>query len=383
MLKAKTNQKWGRDIDSWFRWWWSEDREEHPYYRAFKTYIYSPIDRKFARYFSNKQPAKIRLDEVRWGGVTQDGIPPLRFPKMVSAEDARYLRDGNVVFGLEVNGDARAYPKRILAWHEMFVDQVGGVAVTGVYCTLCGSMILYKSIHDGVRYELGTSGFLYRSNKLMFDKQTQSLWSSIWGKPVIGPLAESGLVLERLSVVTTTWEAWRRRHPDTQVLSLETGHKRDYSEGAAYRDYFSTDALMFSVPKLNRSLRNKDEVLSLFFDEYPDDPLAISVRFLGKNPLYYDCVGTLDFVVLTDDSGASRVFRADDQRFESWDLDRSAIDRDGVVWTLYEDRLESADGRILKRLPSHRTFWFGWFSAHQETRLITSLEHAKPCLGEN
>ena len=102
VLKAKTNQKWGRDIDSWFRWWWSEDREEHPYYRAFKTYIYSPIDRKFARYFSNKQPAKIRLDEVRWGGVTQDGIPPLRVPKMVSAEDARYLRDGNVVFGLEV-----------------------------------------------------------------------------------------------------------------------------------------------------------------------------------------------------------------------------------------------------------------------------------------
>ena len=370
LLKTKTDQKWGRNLDEWFEWWWSEDRKLHLFYPAFKALIYMPIDSKFADYFLSKYPAKIRLDEVRWGGVPQDGIPPLRFPSMISAEEARYLRDSNIVFGLEVNGDARAYPKRILAWHEMFVDEVGGVPVTGVYCTLCGSMILYKSVHDGVHYKLGTSGFLYRSNKLMYDKETQSLWNTIWGKPVIGSLAEKDIELERLSIVTTTWGAWRGRHPDTQVLALKTGHKKDYSEGAAYRDYFATDALMFPVPKLDRSLRNKDEVLSLIFSEYPDEPVAISVRFLRKNRIYHDRVGNLNFVVLTDKSAASRVFRADGHRFSRWDLDRSVTDEEGASWTLHEDRLESSDGRTLSRLPSHRTFWFGWYSAHEKTRLV-------------
>ena len=83
------------------------------------------------------------------------------------------------MFGLEVNGDARAYPKRILAWHETFVDEVGGVPVVGAYCTLCGSMILYESTANSVRHEMGTSGFLFRWNKLMYDKSTQSLWNSM------------------------------------------------------------------------------------------------------------------------------------------------------------------------------------------------------------
>ena len=148
------------------------------------------------------------------------------------------------------NGDVRAYPKRILAWHELFTDEVGRVPVAGVYCTLCGTVILFETEHDGVRHELGTSGFLYRSNKLMYDRATQSLWSTFGGRPVIGPLAMEDIRLEVRSVVTTTWGEWRRRHPTTKVLSLNTGHRRDYSEGAAYREYFSTDELMFNVPKL-------------------------------------------------------------------------------------------------------------------------------------
>ena len=100
------------------------------------------MTQNFAGYFSSDDPkAKIRLDEIRWGGVRQDGIPPLRSPKMINANEAKYLNDDNIVFGLEVNGDSRAYPKRIMAWHEMFVDKVGDTPVAGVYCTLCGSMI--------------------------------------------------------------------------------------------------------------------------------------------------------------------------------------------------------------------------------------------------
>ena len=133
-----------------------------------------------------------------------NGIPPLRYPDHVPADDADYLDDDNVVFGIEVAGEARAYPKRILAWHEMAIDSVGGVDLTIVYCTLCGTVIPYESILDGRHIQLGTSGLLYRSNKLMFDEATKSLWSTLEGRPVVGSLVGSGLELARRSMVTTT-----------------------------------------------------------------------------------------------------------------------------------------------------------------------------------
>ena len=289
---------------------------------------------------------------------------------MITVGDADYLADTDVVFGLSVNGDSRAYPRRILGWHEMFVDDVGGVPVVGVYCTLCGTMILYRTELEGVNHELGTSGFLYRSNKLMYDKGTQSLWNTIWGEPVIGPLAEQGLALERMSVVTTTWGEWRRRHPETQVLSLGTGYPRDYSEGAAYRDYYATDDLMFQVPTLDTRLKNKDEVLGLVFPQHPDRPLAISLSYLIAHPLYLDQVEGLRFVVLTDASGANRVYEAADVAFTAWDGESAVQDASGRKWLLREASLLSEDGVVLHRLPSQRAFWFGWFSAYNHTRLV-------------
>ena len=349
---------------------WTQDPKLHPQYALFKSRLYGLIDRRFIDYFDVDRTARIRLDEVRWGGVRQDGIPPLRSPKMIGVEEVTYLEDDHVVFGLSVAGDARAYPKRILAWHEMFVDVVGGVPVAGVYCTLCGSMILYKTTHDGVTHEMGTSGFLFRSNKLMYDRATQSLWNTIWGTPVIGPLADQDIALERLSVVTTTWGEWKRRHPESSVLSLATGHLRDYSEGAAYRDYFATEDLMFSVPSLDGRLKNKDEVVGLLFSDHVDKPLAVSAEFLERNPVYHDRLGDLNLVILTDSSGANRVYTSEAVEFVSWDGHLTAIDKTGREWRMSEDSLESDDGAVLHRLPAHRAFWFGWYSAYPHTRLV-------------
>lgn len=172
LLEQRTGQRHGGDLDAWYHWLWAREPRQDPGYADFKSALYSLIDPKFRAYFSSRRTANVRLDEVRWGGVVQDGIPPLRGPKMIAARDASYLEDDNVVFGLEVAGDVRAYPKRILAWHEMLVDEVGGVPVAGVYCTLCGTMILFETVHDGVAHQLGTSGFLYRANKLMYDQGT-------------------------------------------------------------------------------------------------------------------------------------------------------------------------------------------------------------------
>lgn len=370
LLESETGQEFGFDMTAWYEWLWNELNQPYTAYGDFKSALYARIDPAFARYFDSERKTEIRLDEIRWGGVRQDGIPPLRRPRMISAAEADYLDDGNIVFGIEVNGDARAYPKRILAWHEMFVDTVGNVPVVGVYCTLCGSMILYKSEHDGVNHELGTSGFLYRSNKLMYDRETQSLWSTLWGKPVVGPLVGQGIELELMSVVTTTWDAWRARHPDTRVLSLDTGYVRDYSEGAAYREYFATDELMFGVPKLDGRLKNKDEILGILVGRPGVTPLAIASEYLRNNPVYHDTVGEQELVVLTDRSGAHRVYESEGVRFTDWDQDSSVIDSQGGRWTLDEVRLESSDGRIRNRLPAHRAFWFGWYAAYPHTRLV-------------
>ncbi|MEM1176677.1 MAG: DUF3179 domain-containing protein [Pseudomonadota bacterium] len=368
VLRRQTGQNYGYDINAWFAWIWKQQYDAPEHYADFKSRLYSRIDRRFAEYFDDERVTTIRLDEVRWGGVLQDGIPPLRGPEMIAADEADYLDDDHVVFGIEVNGDVRAYPKRILAWHEMFVDEVGGVPVVGVYCTLCGSMILYDATVDGVEHAMGTSGFLYRSNKLMYDQATSSLWNTMWGTPVVGPLVDQAIRLPRRSVVTSTWGEWRRRHPDTTVLSLDTGHRRDYGEGVAYQEYFATDELMFNTALVDQRLANKAEVLGLVFAD--GEPLAISARHAAEEPLLHETVGERELVVVTDRSGAMRAYETRGRRFVAWDQDRGLVDADGVEWTLSEDRLTSDAGQRLARLPSHSAFWFGWYGAYPNTRLL-------------
>ena len=372
LLTRKTGQEFGSNLNDWYFWLWNQPEKSLPHYADFKADLYEQIDPRFAKYFRARQSsARIRLDEVRWGGVLQDGIPPLRDPEMIPASQATYLEGGNIIFGIEINGDARAYPKRILAWHEMFTDTIGGIDIAGVYCTLCGTIIPYKTSSGGVDYKLGTSGFLYRSNKLMYDQATQSLWSTVRGEPVIGPLVDQGIALEHLSMVTTTWAEWLRRHPDTTVLSLNTGHRRDYGEGVAYQSYFAGDQLMFNTPFEDNRLKNKQEVLALIFPALPEEQLAIDTQFLDKTPLYKDRIGQQKIVVLTDTTGANRVYDPQDVNFVSYDRDSTVVDSQGNEWLVKEEKLVSADQETsLPRLPQRRAFWFGWQAAFPETRLV-------------
>lgn len=372
VLQEKTNKSYGFDFNAWYEYIWSKEPNYTEDYFSFKAAIHAVKDRRFTTYFlDHSEQSDIRLDEVRWGGVVQDGIPPLRNPKMISVEKATYLDDDNIVFGISINGDTRAYPKRILAWHEMFTAVVGNTPVTGVYCTLCGTVILYNSEKDGVHYQMGTSGFLYRSNKLMYDQKTQSLWNTIWGKPVIGPLVGKGIELEYLSVVTTTWGEWKHLHPETTVLSLKTGHRRDYGEGVAYQNYFSTDKLMFSVQNKDKRLKNKQEILAIRLPSETDENIAISSKFLRKNPIYKGKINQNKFTVFTDKSGAHRVYLTQGIDFTSYDGHQAAIDSSGTSWMLFEDHLEAvSDKKRLELLPTHNAFWFGYKAAFPEVRLI-------------
>ena len=227
---------------------------------------------------------------------------------------------------------------------------------------------MYQAEQDGTHHELGTSGFLYRSNKLMYDHETKSLWSTIQGKPVVGSLVGKGIELEQLHTVTTDWKTWLSQHPDTKVLSLKTGFRRDYGEGRAYAEYFSHDRLMFQVPvKTKPVLKNKAEVFAMRDDKMQ---LAISAEFLSKNPVYQGKLSDQEFVIFTDEAGGNRAYDSTGLEFESWDGKSIATQSDGTQWELSELGLTNETGKKLERLPAHRAFWFGWLAQYPDTELV-------------
>ncbi len=376
-LEARTGERFGADMNRWRRWMWNRPYAAHPEYLELKSRLFSLIDPLMGEFLQPGPPPLIRLDEVQWGGVRVNGIPPLDHPAHVPASEAGYLGGGDVVFGVVVNGEARAYPKRILGWHEMALDEVGGVELTIIYCTLCGTVLPYESEVAGRTLRFGTSGLLYRSNKLFFDHNTASLWSTLTGSPVIGPLAGAeGVALRLRPSVTTTWREWVAVHPDTRVLSLDTGYSRDYAEGAAYRDYFATDALMFEVPETDDRLRNKDEVLVMRIAPAsgggPARPWAIAVDFLDRNRVYAFTAQGRSFLVVTTDGGANRVYETGAVVFEPSGDPETLVDGAGRLWRLEPEALAAVDdpAATLPRVTANRAFWFGWHAQFPETELI-------------
>lgn len=369
-LSKQTGQRWGDDLKRWRRWLWGQPDSPHPDYARFKARLYANVDPRMATFFEATSNPRIRLDEIDWGGVGVNGIPPLHQPKVIPASEAKFMGDRNVVFGIVVNGEARAYPKRILAWHEMALDTVGGVPLAVVYCTLCGTVIPYEASSEGRTFTFGTSGLLYRSNKLMFDLETKSLWSTIEGRPVVGPLEKTSIALRYRPVVTTSWAEWRAAHPATTVLSLDTGHERDYREGAAYRGYFATNELMFEVPGQDGRLKKKAEVVTFLAGR--DDavtPVALDAAFLKRNPVHMFSAGGLSYVAITTSGGANRIYKAGDVAFLRMNGDK-VLDAQGAAWRMTEEKLEGEGGAALVREPARRTFWFAWFSQFPSTLLI-------------
>jgi hypothetical protein len=144
------------------------------------------------------------------------------------------LRPSDIVLGVEFGGIAKAYPVRILNWHEVVNDDVGQQPVLVSWCPLCGSGVVYDPQQNGQRYRFGVSGLLYKRNLLLYDQETESLWSQLGGAGVTGPMA--GTSLRLLPVTETTWAHWKSEHSGTLVLSFRTGFHRDYAEDP-YRDW--------------------------------------------------------------------------------------------------------------------------------------------------
>jgi Protein of unknown function (DUF3179) len=362
-LRTVTGQDGGKD---WFDWMlWQERHDEvipHPSYAAFKRDLYLRIDPAFDGFLKPEYLArdrmKIRLEEITWGGVVKDGIPSLDSPEMIAAAEAGYLGDDDLVFGIAINGDVRAYPLRIMGWHEMFNDVIGGVPVALAYCTLCGSGILFETRVKGRDKPLvfGSSGFLYRSNKLMFDRKTLSLWNQFTGQPVVGPLADSSIMLEQRAVVIAPWGDWRAANPGTTVLSLNTGHWRDYGSGVVYHDYFASKDLMFPT-NVDQSLqKQKDYVFGLrLFGGAKAWPLTAFAR----TPVINDSLAGQPVVLIGDPDGRSvRAYERGAEKFSR--SGRALLGADGTEWTITEEALTASDGRSLARLAGQISYWFAW-----------------------
>ncbi|MCK5440086.1 MAG: DUF3179 domain-containing protein, partial [Gemmatimonadetes bacterium] len=157
------------------------------------------------------------------GGPPRDGIPALMSPAFELAGEVEWLRPQDRLLALERDGEAKAYPLRILNWHEIVNDDVGGEPIVVTYCPLCGTGMAFDPHVGDQRLDFGVSGLLYNSDVLMYDRQTESLWSQIEREAVTGTLRGERLELKPL--IHTTWAHWREQHPNGLVLSRDTGHQ--------------------------------------------------------------------------------------------------------------------------------------------------------------
>ncbi|MCY3780116.1 MAG: DUF3179 domain-containing (seleno)protein [Chloroflexi bacterium] len=492
-LNSLTGQNLG--WKGYFEWAGANDIPLPPQYEDFKGQMLAAfVDPEFTRFFARgvADTAKINLVEPVWGGVTVDGIPSLVNARQISPEAARdeghrheeFCRDGDcsypaadeLVFGLSFNGDSRAYPLRLLNWHEMFNDVIGhaplydqpdgervcnfraptsfevrgrsgddwllifgrsadcprsgwlraadvswiaddgaapptelpdlavgaealsvgmrgrvsGVPVMLAYCTLCGAGVLYDVSIPDLTYadpngeivelgdtvlEFGSTGMLMRSNKLMYDRNTDTVWNAITGEPAFGPLAATDIALDILPVVVTDWASWLEAHPDTSVLSLDTGFLRNYTNGAAYSDYFNSTELMFpSWQQDTAVIQNKEMVFAL---RLQGQAKAYPLATIIPERIVNDRVGATDVVIIAEASpereffepggAAVRAYDRGGMTFSAGPDDSSLTGADGETWRITEAALIAEDGARLERIGGHLAFWFGWFGFYPDT----------------
>ena len=303
--------------------------------RGIYTLILPGVERLFA-------PGDIDWRHVSWGGVPIDDrpydqtdqpcncIPAADNPRSEKAKDAAWPEDHEIVFGIGINGEYRAYPRRIMEVREMVNDTLGGRDLGIPYCTLCGSAQAYLTDEvpgDIERPVLRTSGLLIRSNKVMYDVNSYSVFDTFTGAAVTGPLADRGITLNQVGVVTTSWGEWKAAHPDTTVLveALALGRNFDF------RNNRDAQGPIFPIGDVDPRLPVQEDVLGVVTAS--GVPVAFHVA-----------------------SARVALNAGDEVGFENV---RIVLDGGGI-------RAVGADDRDLG---GHQAFWFAWSQFYPGTRL--------------
>lgn len=277
--------------------------------------------------------ASIPVSAIERGGPPKDGIPAIDKPVFVPAGRAK-LAARDRVLGVNLNGVARAYPVLILNWHEVVNDRFGDRSVIVTYCPLCGTGMAFDGGAGPSALSFGVSGLLYNSDVLLYDRGTESLWSQIMSTAISGPA--KGTRLAAVPLTHTTWADWRRRHPDTMVLSTDTGHVRDYGRDP-YAGYERIQRLMFDVQHRDDRFPLKEWVLGIEVGGARKAyPFSVLARAVDAEGLLSDRVG----------GQAVRI------RFDEDNGTAEAFDSDG------------------RSLAGTMAFWFAWVAFHPETEVL-------------
>ncbi len=349
-LISASGQATGASIDAGSPWLDLTDRliawdiPAPPNYLEWKSNIYTVVVADWEPLF-DPNATEIDWRYVSWGGVGIDDrefasddqfdprcncIPAIDNPEVTDVDGAGWLDDDDVVFGITLNGESRAYPRSAMEVREMVNDTLGGRDLGIPYCTLCGSAQAFftDDVPDGVdRPILRTSGLLSRSNKVMYDLNTKSVFDTFLGNAVTGPLSDIGVTLPQASVLTTTWGEWREAHPDTTVLAegLNLGRDPDF------RNNRDANGPIFPVGEV-------------------DPRLAVQEDIVG----------------VTTPSGNALAFHSATARAAL--LDGQTVSADGVELRLVGGGLQAftTDG---EPIASHEAFWFAWSQFHPDTDL--------------
>jgi hypothetical protein len=326
-------------------------------------------------------------EDVVSGGPPPDGIPPVDDPVFLATGEVDFLAGDEPVVAIEVGGEHRAYPVQIMIWHEIVNDEIAGTPVSVTYCPLCNSALAFDRRLGDRLLTFGTSGKLYRSDLVMYDRQTESLWSQLEGRAIAGHL--TGDVLARLPVQTVTWDQWREAHPDGQVLSRDTGVERDYGRNpyVGY-DEAADDPFLFSGDPDPRLLP-KERVLGL--GDTDGEPTAIVLSDLAEQrvveldvagqPVVAWAVSGLRSALDTAEIdagrqvGASGVFvpEAGGQRltFSAAGPDTFTDAQTGSTWDVLGRAVDGPlEGEQLAPVGHVDTFWFAWAAFHPDTRMV-------------
>ena len=370
----------GERFDDPLRWYeWAATRQPQlpRGYIDWKARLLSFVDPAFAQLLAEEREYAPRPDLLVWDGSAVDEVTPLREPSLVHRVEERYLNPADVVFGLVLNGQARAYPRRIIAWHRLVSDDVEGVPALIVFCTPCGGAVAFDTrtaSEDEERYTLGSSGLVHDSRQLLFDEGTKSLWDALTGRPVGGELLGAGIELAPLTLITTTWADWSARHPNTSVVDLDTGHVRDYSPGAALRAEFASPEPAFPTSELDGRLAPKEPVLGVAVE---GEARAYPAERVRERGIVHDTIGGVAIVLFSEGAAtAIRVYRSG--ALEVTELDASggdliAVGDDGAAgtrWFVQESALVSTtDGRRYEAVPRRELYWFAWAQTYPESSI--------------
>ena len=317
----------------------------------------------------------VPLDQIVSGGPPADGIPSIDNPKFISVQEAvdnKYLEDSDLVLGLNINGDIRAYPLQILVWHEIVNDKVGGVPVAVTYCPLCFTNQVFNRTIDGQVLEFGTSGKLYNSNLVIYDRASKSLWSQAMAEGIVGNYA--GIKLERIPFDVAYWKDWKQLYPDSKILSRDTGSDRPYGADP-YGDYYTNGDVLFPISKRDDRLGPKEIVVGfenkeqykayklqeienkkVINDQVNNKPLSL----FSIHPFMiraYDPIIKDRFTLQFDYNAKNNTF-IDKQTKSEWNFEGKAISG-------------QMRGNQLDRLSFDEGFWFEWVAFHPATELYT------------